>query len=296
MPKKKLSLAEKIEAVKEADAVEHLDAAHADYIADAKEKATLLLGGLNALNTLANNVSAKVIATLQQVRDEHIYRAFGFDRFDDFLDQHPYAPMGYRAFNTAEKLLKAEGEQLFDLMNGLKIPAYKRKQLGAGLVELDAESGQVFVTLPPADDKQPEQVAIALNDRTQLLNALTLAVDQNAAARQDKERAEKKQAKAEKELAEALAAAPSGVSPDSLSHPHKTAALTVFGALEELAAEAEKLTPTEQQTYAPRVFAHLAALTEKLRAAYGRTLSEVQSYSSPTQEVSDEDLAELFED
>jgi hypothetical protein len=94
-----------------------------------KESFLITLGQVNLANKLVTSLQAQMIRELQDFRDNKKFEAFGFTRFDDFLDKYKFAPLGYDKFNRLEKLLKNEGDVLFDLYNTLGLPQTTRKLL-----------------------------------------------------------------------------------------------------------------------------------------------------------------------
>ncbi len=96
-----------------------------------------LLGGVDAVHTIATNLTSVLIANLQRIRDQKAFVAAGFNRFDDFLDQHPKSPMPYKRFNRLENVMEALGPQTFDLLQGSRISVRTMKQLAAGDIEID---------------------------------------------------------------------------------------------------------------------------------------------------------------
>lgn len=138
----------------------------------------LKIGAVGAIGRLSQNLSAQTIRALQTVRDEKHFEALGFTRFDDFLDESEYSPMSYRQFNDREKLLLAEGDQVFDLLTQLKLSQKQRKMLGAGHIQIDETKGTVLIVT--GEDLEEEVEEIELTDRTRLLQTLSALADQNS--------------------------------------------------------------------------------------------------------------------
>lgn len=159
-------------------ALEPQMAREAEYISPAtpQERAAIgwkLVGAATALEITGNNISracsAEVIRALERIEAEKIYLDMGYERFVDFLnDNHCF--IGKSTYYERLALLKKEGTQLYDLMNGLDISLSKRKQIGAGNIEIQGD----LVILKESQEKIP------LSDRQRLLDVLVLAVDELA--------------------------------------------------------------------------------------------------------------------
>lgn len=135
------------------------------------------LGGVGAVGRLSQHLNAQTVRALQKVRDEKMYEALGFARFDDYLNGSDVSPMSYRQFNEREKLLLQEGDQVFDLLSGLRLTSRQRRLLGAGNVAIDDERG-VVVIAGAADDCEETEIDIA--DRDRLVQTLSALADQAA--------------------------------------------------------------------------------------------------------------------
>lgn len=145
---------------------------------NSKNSALMTLGAIAAFNYVARSADAQTIRGLQHIRDTKQFEVFGFQRFDNFLDESPHSPMSYRQFNDRENLLKNEGDQLFDLLNNLKITKKQRKMLGAGNVQLDGET--VIVKVNTDGDGNDVFEEIKLEDRARLLEALSAIADEKS--------------------------------------------------------------------------------------------------------------------
>ncbi len=143
-----------------------------------KDRALILIGAVNAVNHIAQTLSAQTMRGLQKIRDDKVFESLGFTRFDDFLNESEYSPMTYRQFYDREKLLLQEGDQVFDLMNTLKLSHKQRRLLGAGHVQIDEKNGTVIIVT--GEDLEEEVAEIELTDRTRLLQTLSALADQAA--------------------------------------------------------------------------------------------------------------------
>ena len=120
------NLKEKLEKVKN----EHLETVVNERIEESNtrraEKALVLIGGLRAVNRVADNLNAQVISALAEFQQQELYKHFGFDRFADFLDQSEYSPMSKSAFYRQKELYESEG-QIYDTFNSL---GYRSRPVG----------------------------------------------------------------------------------------------------------------------------------------------------------------------
>lgn len=151
-------------------------------ISSEKDRALVMIGAVSAVNQIAAILSSQTMRGLQHIRDEKVFESLGFTRFDDFLNESEYSPMSYRQFIDREKLLANEGDQLFDVLNTMKMSHKQRRLLGAGNVKIDEENGTVIVTttVGPGDVSATRTEEIELSDRTRLLQTLSALADQNA--------------------------------------------------------------------------------------------------------------------
>ena len=104
-------------------------------------------GAVGAFGLMTRFATSGAIRLLQNIRDKKQYKIFGHTDFDDFLENNTlaqtYFGSTYRTFNRLEKQMKKEGEEIFDLLNTMKIPMTERKQLGTGDIEMEGD--KVFV-------------------------------------------------------------------------------------------------------------------------------------------------------
>lgn len=139
---------------------------------DAFNDLCFVLGGLDAINTIATNLTSGLIIKLQQIRDTHGYRAAGYTRFDQFMDNFPRSPMSYKRFNYIENVFKNLGADVFDLTSPSGLSMRQLKLIGKGNVEID--NGMVRVRT------EDGSVEIEISNRRQWLESLTALADANA--------------------------------------------------------------------------------------------------------------------
>jgi hypothetical protein len=100
-------------------------------------EAAELFGATRIINEIANRFGAQTMRMLQRVRDNKVWRRYGYKSFDDLLDNHPQSPMTRHQFYEREKVLGLEGDTAFNALNALHIPISKRKLLAEGDVTIE---------------------------------------------------------------------------------------------------------------------------------------------------------------
>jgi hypothetical protein len=145
--------------------------------------AAIQLGAIGGIKRLADRLNAEIIKALSQIRDHKTYTHFTdgdgkpFGRFDDFCDFCEHSPMPYNKFYEQERLLEAEGEQVFNLLGQTNLPTYLRKKLPPGAIRVDADAIVIA-------DETGEETRIARDD----LDALTQTLKELARANSEKEK------------------------------------------------------------------------------------------------------------
>lgn len=109
-------------------------------------------GAIKLANQVANALGSQALHALETIRDEKLYLSEGYDTFDRFLDKDPDSPMSHDTFLRRVKLLKNEGEVVFDLLNSLNVPFNQRKLL-AGNVEVDGNELRIGDATCRLDDE-----------------------------------------------------------------------------------------------------------------------------------------------
>lgn len=92
-------------------------------------RAATLMGGIRAVNRVAENLSAQTMAALIEFQKEDLHEIYGFSRFVDFLEESEYSPMSKNEFYKRKDIFEAEGLKLYDAFNEAKIPLSTRKLL-----------------------------------------------------------------------------------------------------------------------------------------------------------------------
>lgn len=223
-----------------------------------------VMGGLDAINTIATNLNSALIIRLQHIRDNNLYLKAGFSRFDEFMDKFPRSPMGYKRFNYLENIFKSLGSDIFDLTSSAGLSARQQKLLGKGNVEV--EGSKVLVHF---DGDVVEEFDI--NNRRQWLESLKALADSHAEkniklARQ-KEQIEKHGDKV-RELYDDIDRAKVANIADIASNPHMVARVELGLAFRKLTEAAADLSPIEKDQLRDGVFEDIAGWRTDLAASY----------------------------
>lgn len=131
-----------------------------------------LLGGQDAIGTIADNLQSVLVANYQRIRDERLYLAAGFERFDDFMDNHPKSKLSYKRFNYIENIVKDLGPATFDLMSGSGLSMRQMKMLGKGTVRVEGD-----VVVVTTDTGREE---IMISNRREWMDVVRTVVKANA--------------------------------------------------------------------------------------------------------------------
>lgn len=259
----------------------------------ARIRASEMFGALRAMDSLRKSLSSQVIRGLKQFQEEKGHEAYGFARFDDFLDGYEHSPMSKHQFYDHVKQLDREGDELYDTLNALKIPMSARKLLTDGSLQVDGD--EIIIG----------GVRASLEDRAFIKQTIKTIAQETAKQSQKLEKLEKKVQKGQEEndaLKQEIDRLKQG-SPldDASTHPHAVAFMQLTVAFKVLAEEAEALTEEEKQQLAPRTFETIAAQMDKLSVAYNRTSGGKQTRKKKNElpdvlpSISDEQLAELMD-
>lgn len=239
--------------------------------ADAGDRAALinaaeLFGATRLANELANRFAAQTMRMLQVIRDEKAWREYGFQSFDDMLDNHPNSPLTKHQFYEREKALGLEGDAAFNALNAVRAPISKRKLLKAGDVIVDGD----FMTIGEQrfDIKDEDSIILAIS---------ALAMDRDKDKRtieRGKKELETKKRRID-ELEEKMSHA-GGINLDGTAH-----ARALVGALGELALLNQEIAKIED----PEARKHFGDLALERIAAAKLELEETLGYAAPDQHV-----------
>lgn len=226
-------------------------------------KAWKFMGSVTTLQTMSQNLAemfaAEAIRGLEQIEEQELFLYMGFDTFTDLL-QSDHCFIGKSAYYERRELLHKEGEQLYDVFNGLEISLRKRKLLGKGSLEID-ENDLIFT-------ETGERVA--LTDRKRLLEILAIAVDANVEKTAKIEKGEadfNRERERRLALEDGLVATNGSAIPD-LDKAHMVAS----GAVAALADEISRLDARDAQQYLDGPMNLLAIQYQRVQDELGRIL------------------------
>lgn len=251
--------------------------------ADYKERQTVrlwqMIGASKLANQLAVALSAQRLRAFEQIRDEKLYLAAGYETFKDFLDQHPESDLSYDQFNRRIKLLETEGDVVFDLLSSLNVSLKDRKLL-AGQIEVEGNEIRVGDTRVRKDDEAGILNLITTQHAKMLEQQRTIE-----RGRKDVEKLKRRADDAEKR---AVHANPTGT-------PSGQALLTAAGALAQLREALEAAPDEEKQALREHVFELLRMNQLECSVALGVVKREEvpggdEYQSEGSEEINDEEL------
>lgn len=285
--RQKKTLKEKVVELHEAHVEEEIAEREEASAAITRDSFLMVLGGVRAVNSVAEALGAQSIRALQRIRDEELYKAEGFTRFDAFLDESPLSPMNYKKFNRLETALLNEGDELFNYLNAINAPMARRRLLGKGTLTVEGE--EIVVRHGHDDDEQ----RIAISDRGVLLSTLSKLADQNGEQQRKIGRQEKRLKKGEEEYKALLrcGSTPFKATPDAI----KRVAFDALAALGILTTAASKLSTEDAHAVRESLLAPLAEQWYALHAAL-RYQTAPGSLSGLTAHISAAALEELTEE
>lgn len=132
-----------LEKVREAEdeiAAELVEDAFADYNAEEKQTAAILLGRAQASDRISVSLSAEVIRFLGYFEETKSYRALGYPDFVTFLANSGLHNVTKHKYYERKKVLDLEGDPVYDALSLAGIPISVRKQLEPGDVTLDGSN------------------------------------------------------------------------------------------------------------------------------------------------------------
>ncbi len=222
------------------------------------------LGGLDAIDAITTNLMSALIRSYQQIRDNQTYRAAGYQRFDEFLDNHPRSRMSYKRFNYIEGIYKNLGPEPFDLLSGSGLSMRQMKQIGKGNVEIDGDKVLVHF-----DGEVVEEFNI--NNRREWMQSLKALADSHAEkniklARQ-KEQIEK-HGDEKRKLYDDIDRIKAAKIAETASQPHMVARVELGIAFRKLTEAARDLSPIEREQFRDSVLEDVAAWRTALAGSY----------------------------
>ena len=127
------NLNEQISQLKDDHAQAVVDERGAAYAEKARLRAGFILGRIKQTDTIADaiasNLYSQTILALERFQEDKLYKALGYDRFDDFLEQDEMSPMSKSRFYERRKLIAGNGPEVFDLLTAVGISVRSQKML-----------------------------------------------------------------------------------------------------------------------------------------------------------------------
>jgi hypothetical protein len=214
------------------------------------------VGAIRAVESIVSSLESQTIRNLQQIRDQELFRALGFQRFKDFMESDR-APMNYQKFNRLEGAIEREGDALFDYLQAIDAPLSQRKLLGKGDVRVEGKE----VVAQVGD----EEIRVPLNNQSRILSVLSRVVDQrNEQARKIK-RGEKEVKALKDKVAELKTSNGHGTGQGGFFD----AQLNLIGSFSVLAAEAEKLPEDQRKKLRKSFYNTVAEHMKRIDEAFG---------------------------
>lgn len=227
-----------------------------------------MLGAITALDASAHSVStllsSQALRGMQKIEQEKLYLALGYENFVEFLNSDD-SPITKNQYYDRIKLLNSENDTLYDALTKLAFPVSKRKLLNKGQVQIEGDT--VFITVPETGEQMP----IALDDRTRLLETLSALADANAEkskkierGRDDNDRLKRKIS----DLEDRAQTAPSAARVDELEAQR----LAATSALARLAELLDAATLVRCQQFFDSAFEPLTAQWNRIQTVLDRKL------------------------
>lgn len=289
------NLSEELEQVRD----KHAESLHQETIAqigeDTKQRALLLLGGVRAVNRVAENLSSQSIAALIEFQKEGLHEAFGFARFADFLDQSELSPMRKSEFYRRKELFEAEGGMLFDAFNASRIPSQTRKLLLKNNVAVTVDGDELVIE----DQRVPVSDAAAVKDLVQTFHETLRDRDATEAKLKKKVDDQAEKIRVGTEELKDLQKTVDALQDDT---PFARALMKAVGSLSDLSQQVRELPEKERLTRGEDDLKTVASLFFRLRESYGVSIPLAQPISvaagatfddKVTAELAKSDLSEV---
>jgi len=219
-------------------------------------EAAEFVGGISAVHRISQCLASQAIRAMEKMQEAKGHEAFGYTRFDDFLDQHPGSPMNSSKYYRQRDLLYKEGDLVFDAMQTIGIPANTRKLLGKGEIAIDGEEIVVGSHRMPLSDTQGIKA---------VLQDLAFQSEKQAKKVSDLE----KDIKATKaKLVETVKAASKAKPDKEAGTPFGQALLMVLVAMNELAKEVGELDQDELRAQQDNCLSRIGEKTKEIMEAF----------------------------
>lgn len=219
--------------------------------------AAMKIGAIGMMNTiaekLATQLSSQALRALEHFAETKGHEALGFERFDDFLNESPYSPMTKHQYYERRAVLDKESDQVFDVLNSMRIPVSARKLLTEGAVQIEGD--EIVVG---------GNVRVPINNAAAVKNLIKELASETARQSKKIERGEEQNKKLKKKLDERKQAGNGAALSD-----YDQALLNLLGAYSNLVALAFELKDPERLEKRDYTFARLADQRLQLEEALG---------------------------
>lgn len=228
-------------------------------------QANKILGGLYATHALNRMIGAQVMRGWERFFEEGLHLTLGYEGIDQFLNEAPEAPMTKHQWYDRKKLLEAEGDDTFDLLNSIRIPISTRKALPPSAFEVREN---VLVV----SDEKGNEYEVPLTDTKRVKSIINNIAREHGETKKKLSDETKKTEALSNRVKELSDAKPK---PNAeLTTPHGEALLFAVTALANLAEKAEELTDEEAIAYRKNATEAIAQVMTRLNTAYRFSLDK----------------------
>jgi hypothetical protein len=98
-----------------------------------------MFGAVRFADALSRNLAAQTIRGLEAIQKNEGYKSYGFETFDEFLDNCPIPDMSKSKYYERRKVLELEGDEVFSVLSAFKVPISTRKLIGEGQIQIDGD-------------------------------------------------------------------------------------------------------------------------------------------------------------
>lgn len=269
---------EKVRQAEDEVAAELVEAAFADFTADERQMAAILLGRAQASDRIAVALSAEVIRFLEHFEETKSYRALGHSDFVTFLANSGLHGVTKHKYYERKKVLELEGDPVFDALSLAGVPISLRKQLEPGDVTID---GNTIVIKAETDE---EDIVI---DKDNSIAVVQTIRNLAAARRQDRRQIEAVREKLDaveakydekvRSLYEENDRIKAAKIADIASNPHMIARVELGLAFTRLAEAASKLSAIEKEQFRDSVLQDVAEWRLALASGYATDSSKASA-------------------
>lgn len=110
------------------------------------------IGAAKATDAISKMLDAATIRQLEEFQQQKGYLAYECPTFDKFLNEYRPNGLDKNAYYRRKELLTAEGDQVFNRLNELHVPASARKLITAGSIEIEGDIIKIGDKSAPVTD------------------------------------------------------------------------------------------------------------------------------------------------